>query len=121
MSPIFLQGWERKEHPHDSTEFRQRPGLSIGEVDKKLRKPGDTAFHIPMGGMFRYVSAANYFGELTEWVGWAIMTWSLPGLVFAIWTFANLGPRAHRHHNWYNQKFGDAYPKDRKRMIPFLY
>jgi protein-S-isoprenylcysteine O-methyltransferase Ste14 len=71
--------------------------------------------------MFRYVTAANYFGELTEWTGWAIMTLSLPGLVFAIWTFANLGPRAYRHHKWYIEKFGDEYPKDRKRMIPFVY
>jgi steroid 5-alpha-reductase len=67
------------------------------------------------------VTSANYFGELTEWVGWAIMTWSWAGVVFAIWTFANLGPRANTHHRWYQQKFGDDYPKGRKRMIPFIY
>jgi len=90
-------------------------------IVRTLRKPGDTAFHIPRGGMFRFVTCANYFGELTEWVGWAVMTWSWAGLVFAIWTFANLGPRADTHHNWYVRKFGDQYPRDRKRMIPFVY
>ena len=95
--------------------------LHSDHIIRHLRQPGDTGFHIPTGGMFEYVSAANYFGELTEWAGWAVMTWSLPGLVFAIWTLANLGPRAHRHHHWYFEKFGDAYPKNRKRMIPFLY
>lgn len=95
--------------------------LHSDHIIRNLRPPGDTGFHIPRGGMFRYVTAANYFGELTEWVGWAVMTWSLPGLVFAIWTFANLGPRAHRHHLWYVEKFAAAYPTDRKRMIPFLY
>jgi 3-oxo-5-alpha-steroid 4-dehydrogenase 1 len=95
--------------------------LHSDHIIRTLRKPGDTAFHIPRGGMFRFVTSANYFGELTEWVGWAIMTFSWAGLVFAIWTFANLGPRADTHHSWYMQKFGDAYPQDRKRMIPFVY
>lgn len=49
------------------------------------------------------------------------MTWSWPGLVFACWTFANLGPRAKTHQRWYIEKFGDEYPSDRKAMIPFLY
>ena len=90
-------------------------------IIRNLRKPGDTAFYIPRGGMFRYVTSANYLGEFTEWVGWACMTLSWAGLVFAIWTFANLAPRANRHHRWYKEKFGDEYPKNRKRMIPFLY
>ena len=95
--------------------------LHSDHIVRNLRQPGDNAFHIPRGGMFEYVTSANYLGELTEWVGWAIMTWSSAGLVFAIWTFANLGPRANTHHNWYIKKFGDEYPRDRKRMIPFLY
>jgi 3-oxo-5-alpha-steroid 4-dehydrogenase 1 len=95
--------------------------LHSDHIIRTLRAPGDTAFHIPRGGMFEYVTAANYFGELTEWVGWAILTWSWAGLVFAVWTFANLGPRAHRHHQWYIERFGQAYPRDRRRMIPFLY
>lgn len=95
--------------------------LHSDHVIRTLRKPGDTAFHIPRGGMFRYVTSANYFGELTEWVGWAIMTFSWAGLVFAIWTLANLGPRANTHHQWYIDKFGGEYPRDRKRMIPFVW
>jgi len=95
--------------------------LHSDHIIRNLRKPGDTGFYIPRGGMFRYVTSANYLGELTEWVGWAVMTWSWPGLVFAVWTFANLGPRANTHHKWYIRKFGEEYPADRKRMIPFVY
>jgi 3-oxo-5-alpha-steroid 4-dehydrogenase 1 len=95
--------------------------LHSDHIIRTLRRPGDTAFHIPHGGMFEQVSAANYFGELTEWVGWAVLTLSWPGLVFALWTFANLGPRAHRHHQWYREQFGAAYPKDRKKLIPYVY
>ena len=35
------------------------------ESDKRLmnlRKPGESGYKIPRGGMFEYVSAANYFG-----------------------------------------------------------
>jgi len=69
--------------------------------------------------MYRYVSCPNYLGEILEWAAWAVLTWSLVGLVFAIWTGANLIPRALAHHKWYQEKFPD-YPKDRKAIIPFL-
>jgi 3-oxo-5-alpha-steroid 4-dehydrogenase 1 len=95
--------------------------LHSDRIIRRLREPGDTAFHIPRGGMFEHVSSANYFGELVEWVGWAIMTLSWSGLVFALWTFANLAPRAHRNHAWYLEKFSEAYPRGRKRFIPYVY
>ncbi len=89
-------------------------------IIRHLRKPGEMDFKIPQGGMFRLVSCPSYLGEITEWYGWAIMTWSLPGLVFAIWTSANLGPRARSNHQWYLKTFPD-YPKNRKMLIPFIY
>jgi len=78
--------------------------------------PGDD-YQIPYGGLFRWVSCPNYFGEIIEWTGWAIATWSLPGLSFAIWTFANLAPRARAHHAWYQEHFRD-YPSRRKALFP---
>ena len=90
-------------------------------IIRNLREPGDTAFYIPKGGMFKYVTSANYFGEFTEWVGWMVLTFSWPGLVFALWTFANLGPRAHILRKWYREKFGEEFPNERKRMIPFIF
>ncbi|GKT24264.1 3-oxo-5-alpha-steroid 4-dehydrogenase/very-long-chain enoyl-CoA reductase like protein [Aduncisulcus paluster] len=93
----------------------------VMSVKKKRRiiKPGETAYKIPYGGLFRFVTSPNYLGEFIEWVGWAILTWSFSGAIFAFWTFANLLPRAFSHHKWYLDRFPD-YPKDRKRMIPFL-
>ena len=35
-------------------------------IIRRLRKPGDTRHYIPRGGMFRYVSSANYFGDLVK-------------------------------------------------------
>lgn len=86
-----------------------------------LRKPGETGYKIPTGGMYRYVTNANYLGELLIWTGWAIATWSLAGVAFAVYTAANLVPRAATHHTWYQEKFGDEYPPERRRLIPFLW
>jgi protein-S-isoprenylcysteine O-methyltransferase Ste14 len=82
-----------------------------------LRQPGETGYKIPHGGLYRYISCPNYFGEILEWTGWAIATWSLPGLAFAVWTFANLAPRAQTNHKWYHKQFSE-YPLERKALIP---
>ncbi|MFN2145514.1 MAG: DUF1295 domain-containing protein, partial [Anaerolineales bacterium] len=44
---------------------------------RRLRQPGETGYKIPYGGLYRYISCPNYFGEILEWAGWAIATWSL--------------------------------------------
>ena len=89
---------------------------------RNLRKPGDTKHYMPTGGMYNYVSSANYFGELTEWIGYAILTWSPAGVLFAVWTFANLGPRARSLTEKYEQEFGDEYKKlGKKHIIPFIW
>ncbi len=87
---------------------------------RRLRAPGDTGYRIPRGGGFGLVSCPNYSGELVEWLGWAILTWSPAGLVFFLWTAANLVPRARSHHRWYHEHFPD-YPLERTSVVPFLY
>jgi 3-oxo-5-alpha-steroid 4-dehydrogenase 1 len=84
-----------------------------------LRKDGSTGYKVPYGGMFRYVSSANYFGEILLWCGWALMTCTAAGIVFALFTISNLLPRALSHHRWYLSTFPD-YPKDRKALIPHV-
>ncbi len=87
---------------------------------RALRRPGEIDYSIPNGGLFSWVSCPNYLGEIIEWCGWALATWSLPGLAFAVWTIANLAPRARSHHAWYHANFPD-YPKDRKALLPWLW
>ena len=91
-------------------------------VIRNLREPGDTKHYLPKKGMFKYVTSANYFGEFVEWLGFAILTWSLSGAVFAVWTFANLTPRAAKIYDNYKKEFGDELDtKKVKRIIPFIY
>lgn len=84
-----------------------------------LRKPGETGYAVPRGGAFEWVSCPNHLGEMVEWSGFALMTWSLPGFAFAFWTAANLVPRALAHHRWYQAAFPD-YPAARKAIVPTL-
>lgn len=96
--------------------------ISSDAIIRNLRKPGDTAHYLPTAGLFSRVSSANYFGELLEWIGFAVLTWSWAGAVFALWTFANLGPRADRIRKRYMEEFpGQVDPARVKRMIPFIY
>ena len=96
--------------------------IQSDSIIRNLRKPGDTAHYLPKGGMFRYVTSANYFGEFMEWVGFAILTWSWAGAVFALWTFANLAPRAARIYDLYSQEFpGELDTQKVKRILPFIY
>ncbi len=89
-------------------------------VLRNLRSPGESGYRIPLGRLYRWISCPNYLGEITTWVGWAIATWSLPGLAFALWTIANLAPRARAHHTWYHQEFDD-YPRKRKALVPGIW
>jgi len=84
-----------------------------------LRKPNETNYKIPERWLFNKISCANLFGELIEWLGFAILCWNLPAFTFFIWTAANLIPRAISHHKWYKEKFED-YPSNRKAIIPGL-
>lgn len=114
-SPLFILG---------TVIFIVGMGINLwsDHIIRHLRQPGDTRHYIPRGGMYRYVTSANYLGEFTEWLGYAILTWSLGGLAFAVWTFANLAPRARSIHGRYVAEFGDEYESlHRKYIIPFIY
>jgi 3-oxo-5-alpha-steroid 4-dehydrogenase 1 len=93
--------------------------LHSDAILSSLRRPGELDYKIPRGGLFRFVTMPNYLGELMEWLGFALATWSLAGLAFAVFTAANLAPRALANHRWYREKFPD-YPKERKALVPFV-
>ena len=87
---------------------------------RNLRKLDESDYKIPYSKLYKWISCPNYLGEIIIWIGWAVATWSLPGLAFAVWTMANLVPRARSHHIWYQKHFLN-YPKERKILIPGLW
>ncbi|MBT3588900.1 MAG: DUF1295 domain-containing protein [Flavobacteriaceae bacterium] len=85
-----------------------------------LRKSDEIAYKIPRGFLFKYISCPNYFGEIIQWIGFALMAWNFPATTFLIWTVANLLPRVAGHHKWYKSHFKD-YPEKRKALLPKLW
>ncbi len=94
--------------------------LHADAVLRGLRRPGESGYRIPHGGFYRWVTCPNYLGEIIEWIGFAIATWSMAGLAFALFTIANLAPRARANHRWYLERFED-YPPERRALVPRLY
>ena len=89
-------------------------------------KDANNKYIIPRGFMYELISCPNYFGELTEWLGFFVLSNSFSGLVFFASTYANLFPRAIQYHQWYKTKFKDQFTTDkqlacRKAIIPFMF
>jgi steroid 5-alpha-reductase len=93
---------------------------------RNANKDTNNKYIIPRGFMYELISCPNYFGELTEWLGFFVLSNSFSGLVFFVSTFANLFPRAIQYHQWYKNKFKEDFATDRnlsqrKSIIPFLF
>ena len=80
----------------------------------------DNSYKVPKGPLYFLISQPNYLGEMIEWFGWALLTWSLSGVVWFLFVASTHIPRARANHRW-NQKEFDDYPKRRKALIPFIY
>lgn len=86
---------------------------------RELRRRSPSGYQVPHGGLHELVSCPNYLGEIVQWAGWALLTRSLSGLAFFVFTTANLLPRALAHHRWYRRTFPD-YPEHRRALVPYL-
>uniref|UniRef100_H3DGV9 3-oxo-5-alpha-steroid 4-dehydrogenase n=1 Tax=Tetraodon nigroviridis TaxID=99883 RepID=H3DGV9_TETNG len=120
---------------HWTAGFRCRTGLLLfytgmainihsDSVLRNLREPGEVVYRIPTGGFFRYVSGANFFGEITEWMGYAVATWSLPALSFALFSLCFIGPRALHHHREleiFREREFKRDPECRKELNPVVF
>jgi steroid 5-alpha reductase family enzyme len=93
--------------------------LHSDAILRQLRN-GSAKYQIPYGGLFEYVSAPHYFGEMIEWTGYALACNSLASLAFLVYAASNLIPRGVAHHAWYRSFFPD-YPNERKAIIPFIW
>ncbi|CAG8680608.1 5612_t:CDS:2, partial [Cetraspora pellucida] len=122
---VFLVGMTINIH-HDNILFSLRSNLDKSTKSESIKVVTNTSspsskYLIPNGGLFNYIACPNYFGEIVEWAGFVIATWySFPAVMFLMTTLANLIPRARSNLKWYRVKFGDAYPKNRKAIIPFV-
>jgi len=98
--------------------------VQADDILRSLRSPTDKpgTYKIPHGGLFDYVSGANFAGECIEWFGFALASNSTASWAFFCFTFANVAPRAKDTHDWYLRKFGKQYEElGRSAILPGIY
>jgi 3-oxo-5-alpha-steroid 4-dehydrogenase 1 len=103
--------------------FGMAVNMHSDKIIRKLRKSKeDDNYYLPKGFLFERINSSNYFGELLEWLGFAILTWSFAGFVFLCWAFANLVPRAKAVYYRYDHFFGEEFTKlKRWKIFPYIY
>jgi len=100
----------------------------------------DRGYKLPTSPLFALVACPNYAAECAEWLSFAaaslfasraaagegsgrksavVLGEALPSLAFALFTAANLVPRALAHRRWYLEKFED-FPRGKKAIVPWV-
>ncbi|CAH8568781.1 unnamed protein product [Heterobilharzia americana] len=93
---------------------------------KRLRPAGSMIRQIPypMPGwfftrMFNLVACPNYTYEVIAWIGFTIMTQTLPALLFTIFGFRQMATWAIGKLKAYRREFPN-FPKYRKAIVPYI-
>mmetsp|Transcript_9307 Transcript_9307/g.17428 ORF Transcript_9307/g.17428 Transcript_9307/m.17428 type:complete len:341 (-) Transcript_9307:153-1175(-) len=105
------------------------PPPSLGEkntdpkLDLRVCKPDvqSLGYIFPQEGLFKIVICPNYFGEMVEWFGFALASWSYPSLGWALFATSTFIPRSLAHRKWYWDHFPEEmarYGPNRKALIP---
>ena len=97
------------------------PELQRWQWKKKLSSKG----HCYTGGLFRYATHINYFGDSVLLTGWAILAasifaWGIPIFVTAGFVFFHIPALDTYLLKRYGQEFGN-YASKTAKLIPFIY
>ena len=70
----------------------------------RLRKPGETGYKLPKGGLFGQVACPHYLGEILAWLGYALVFHHAAALG-GTWTMSlYLAGRSHNTVKWYRER-----------------
>ena len=124
---------------HDEILFdirRKAAGVPSTTPSDTKTSPQKEHYAIPRGYLYTYISYPNYFCEWLEWLGFALASAPFPfplspssspytatfapPWIFLLSEVLLMAPRALKGHQWYKEKFGERYPRERRAVIPFL-
>lgn len=86
-----------------------------------LRKVGNRDYQVPSGGLFGAVAMPHYFFELIAWLGIAMIAQQGNAFLVFLSMCSYLGGRAVATNRWNREKFGSAYDKDIKNILPGVF
>ena len=86
----------------------------------------ETGHIMPHGNIFNYVSCPHYMFEIITWLGFFILTWTIPSALLLLLTVITLTVYGRKKHKAYVIEFDGEldrplYPNTRKALIPFLF
>jgi very-long-chain enoyl-CoA reductase len=85
-----------------------------------LRKPNETGYKVPVGGLFGLICCPHYLLEIVAWLG-IFVAFPCPTTASSLFAFTlYLLGRSKQTLIWYNGKNLDT-PKSWKRVIPYVY
>ncbi|MEO8183922.1 MAG: hypothetical protein ABI895_34295 [Deltaproteobacteria bacterium] len=92
---------------------------------RELRAEGSRERKIPRGFLFEWVSCPHYLCEIGSWVGFAIVTPTWAALSFLVVGAGILTAWARTRHRAYRNDFPteehEAYPAQRRALLPFIF
>ncbi|XP_043579745.1 uncharacterized protein LOC122566489 isoform X2 [Bombus pyrosoma] len=87
----------------------------------KDRKITSTAYKIPHGGLFEYISGALQFTEIIIYILLSIILWQSTNFHYiTLWVIINQTVTAVLTHKWYIQTFKN-YPMSRRILLPYIF
>lgn len=107
-------------------QTKQQHGRKSGRIDANIQsmcEPGEpnASVGIPVGDWFHLVSCPHYLAEVLIYCSvLAMERCSVVMLLPCVFVICVLTLSARQMHSWYCYKFDD-YPKNRKRIFPFLF
>jgi very-long-chain enoyl-CoA reductase len=78
-------------------------------------------YKIPQGGLFGLAACPHYMFEIIGFWGIAAVSRSVLAVACALNTTLLLAGHSSATTRWYQKRFGDSWPQERKHMVPFVY
>lgn len=100
--------------------FSELSNLHAHITLRSLRPANTRMRGVPFGYGFTLVSCPHYFFEIVGWIAIAVMTGSIVAWFFTVVAAGIMCVWALKKHRNYKKEFGEAYPRGRKAIIPFI-
>jgi len=80
-----------------------------------------SAYVLPVGGLFDYCTMPHYLFEIIAWAGLALVTMQLNAFLVCAGMASYLSGRSVATTHWYKSKLGDVWPAQRRHLVPFVF